>query len=144
MPDCPPVAIVVQLPLPELELLEELELLLELDEELLDDDELVEELLLEDELEELLLDDELELLEVPPTVIVKPCVVCAPQLLVWTAVATQEAAMLTVCSRAVPAVPQPLQFQEPPVTGCGPNCTVLPAATVAVAVCCQLPPFTAR
>lgn len=41
-------------------------------------------------------------------------------------------------------MPQPVQLQEPPDTGCGPNCTELPAATVTVAVCCHAPPFTRR
>lgn len=82
LPELPPVAIAVQLPPPELELLEELllddELELLLDEEELDEEELDEEEL--DELE----DEELELLLelVPPTVTVKACMVCAPQLLV--------------------------------------------------------------
>jgi hypothetical protein len=116
LPDWPPDLISVQLPPPELELLEEdelelLELLDELDELPLED-ELVEPVVEELELEELellleedeleLLDDELleldeeelELLELldeeldellldePPTVTVKPCMLCAPQVLV--------------------------------------------------------------
>lgn len=52
--------------------------------------------------------------------------------------------MVTVCSREVPEVPHPVQFQDPPETGCGPNCTELPALIVVLAVCCQLPPFTRR
>ena len=138
LPDCPPVATGLQLPPDEPELLleEELELLLDELEALLEelDDEL--------ELDELLLEEELQ--PEPPTLSVKACVLCAPQLLVCTAVAVQEACAVTLCSRAAPEAPQPLQLQEPPVTGCGPNCTVLPAATLAAAVCCQVPPFTRR
>ena|SRR5688572_1735828 len=52
--------------------------------------------------------------------------------------------MVTVCERAVPEVPQPLQLQEPPVVGCGPNSTELPATIVTLEVCCQVPPFTRR
>lgn len=52
--------------------------------------------------------------------------------------------MVTVCSREVPEVPHPVQLQDPPETGCGPNCTELPALIVTLAVCCQLPPFTRR
>jgi hypothetical protein len=152
LPELPPVAIAVQAP-PELEELLELELLLvelleelellELDEELelLEEDELLE---LEEELELL---DELEddeLLEVPPTVTLKPCMLCAPQLLVCVVVAVQEAEMVTVCERAVPEVPQPVQLQEPPDTGCGPNSTELPATILTLAVCCQVPLFTRR
>lgn len=74
-------AVAVQLPPPELELLLDELLLLEL--ELLLEDELLElELLLDEELELLELELLLELLEVPPTVTRKFCVVCAPQLLV--------------------------------------------------------------
>ena len=50
----------------------------------------------------------------------------------------------TVCSRAVPEVPQPVQLQEPPDTGCGPNFTELPAAMLTLGVCCQAPAFTCR
>jgi hypothetical protein len=60
------------------------------------------------------------------------------------AVAVQELDIVTVCSRAVPEVPQPVQFQEPPVVGCGPNCTELPAVMLTLEVCCQTPPFTRR
>jgi hypothetical protein len=145
LPEFPPVAIAEQMA-PELEEPLELELLLDelpppelLDELLLLDDEL--ELLELDELE--LLDEEL-LLEVPPTVMLKLCMLCAPQLLVCVAVAVQELEMVTVCERAVPEVPQPLQLQEPPDTGCGPNSTELPATTLTLAVCCQVPAFTRR
>ena len=58
------------------------------------------------------------------------------------AVAVQLAVGATVCSRAVPEVPQPVQLQEPPVTGCGPNFTELPAVMLTFAVCCQAPAFT--
>jgi hypothetical protein len=170
LPDCPPVLISVQLPPPELELLEEDELellepldeldeLLEeldelellLDEELLDDElELLDEELLELDEEELelleLLDEELDelLLDEPPTVTVKPCMLCAPQVLVWVAVAVQLAVGDTVCSRAVPDVPHPVQLQEPPDAGCGPNCTELPAVMLTLEVCCQVPALTRR
>lgn len=98
-----------------------------------------------DELEELLLDEEeLDELEVPPTVTVKFCVLCAPQLLVWVAVAVHEAEIVTVCSRAVPDVPHPLHPQEPPDTGCGPNCTESPAVMLTLDVCCQVPALTRR
>jgi hypothetical protein len=140
LPEFPPVAMAVQLPAePEL-LLDELE-----DEELellLEDDEL-ELLLEEDELELLLEEDELEEL-LPPTVTVKSCMVWAPQLLVYVAVAVQEAVIVTVCSRAVPEVPHPVQLQEPPVVGCGPNWTESPAVMPTLAVCCQVPPLTRR
>jgi hypothetical protein len=95
------------------------------------------ELLLEDELEEL------ELLE-PVTLTEKFCVVWAPQLFVYMAVAVQEAAGVTVCSRELPEVPQPLQFQEPPEVGWGPNCTELPALMLMLDACCQFPLFTRR
>jgi hypothetical protein len=133
LPELPPVAILGQLPPPLEELLDDDEL-----EELLEDDEVVP---LEDELLEL---DELELLLEPPTVTLKACTLCAPQLLVYVVVAVQELEMVTVCERAVPEVPQPLQLQEPPVVGCGPNSTELPATTLTFAVCCQVPAFTRR
>jgi hypothetical protein len=60
------------------------------------------------------------------------------------AVAVQLAVGDTNCSRAVPEVPQPVQLQEPPDTGCGPNRTELPAAMLTLEVCCQAPPFTCR
>ena len=60
------------------------------------------------------------------------------------AVAVQLAVGDTVCSRAVPDVPQPVQLQEPPVTGCGPNFTELPAVMLTLEVCCHAPAFTCR
>jgi hypothetical protein len=63
--------------------------------------------------------------------------------LVYVAVAVHETAGVTVCSRAVPEVPHPDQFQEPEI-GCGPNCTELPDEMVTPAVCCQAPPLTRR
>jgi hypothetical protein len=60
------------------------------------------------------------------------------------AVAVQEAVGITVCSRAVPEVPHPVQLHDPPETGCGPNCTESPALMLTLAVCCQLPAFTRR
>jgi hypothetical protein len=58
------------------------------------------------------------------------------------AVAVQLEDGHTVCSRELPEVPQPDQFQEPPVTGCGPNFTELPDVMLTLEVCCQAPAFT--
>jgi hypothetical protein len=80
----------------------------------------------------LLLDDE------PLTVMVCARVDCVPQLLVYVAVAVQEAVGLTVCVREVPDVPQPLQAQLPPEEGSGAKATDAPEATVALAVCTPL------
>ena len=61
-----------------------------------------------------------------------------PQLLVWVAVAVQEAVGLTVCVREVPEVPHPLQDQLPPVDGSGAKATDAPELMVALAVCVPL------
>jgi hypothetical protein len=86
---------------------------------------------------------ELEL-DDPVTVTAKFCVLLAPQVLMNAPVAVQVAAGDTVCSRALPEVPQPLQLQVPPDEGCGPNCTVLPVLIPTLAVCCHAPPLTRR
>jgi hypothetical protein len=36
----------------------------------------------------------------------------------------------------------PLQFQDPPINGCGPRFTLSVAFTVTVEIVCQAPPFT--
>jgi len=36
----------------------------------------------------------------------------------------------------------PVQLHEPTLSGCGPRFTAEPGFTVALLVCCQLPPFT--
>jgi hypothetical protein len=64
----------------------------------------------------------------------KPCVEVVPQLLVYVAVAEQDAVGLTVCWRAVPEVPQPLHDQLPPDAGVGAKITCTPALTLALAV----------
>lgn len=72
LPDCPPVAMAVQPPVPPVDELE-----------LLDEDEELEELLDEELDDELLLElEELEELLEPETVTLKFCMLCAPQLLV--------------------------------------------------------------
>ena len=76
------------------------------------------------------------------TVTLKFCVLCAPQLFVYVAVAVHEPVRVTVCSRDEPDVPHPLQLHEPPLVGCGPNFTDAPEATVTLLVCCHVPPFT--
>jgi hypothetical protein len=55
-----------------------------------------------------------------------------PQLLVYLAVAEQEAVGKTVCVRDVPVVPQPDQVQLPPEAGVGAKATDAPEATVAL------------
>ena len=59
---------------------------------------------------------------------------CVPQLLVYVAVAVQDAAGLTVCVREVPDVPQPDQTQLPPVAGSGAKATDAPELMVALVV----------
>src|SRR5262245_5244155 len=72
------------------------------------------------------------------TVIACVCVERVPQLLVYVAVAVQEAVGLTVCVRDVPEVPQPLQDQLPPEEGVGAKATEEPELIVAFAVCVPL------
>jgi hypothetical protein len=60
------------------------------------------------------------------------------------AVAVQLAVGDTVCSRAVPEVPHPVQLQELSDSGCGPNFTELPDVMLTLEVCCQAPAFTCR
>src|SRR5690349_414803 len=57
--------------------------------------------------------------EPPLTVMVCARVETAPQLLVYVAVAVQDAVGLTVCVREVPEVPHPDQAQLPPEEGRG-------------------------
>jgi hypothetical protein len=57
-----------------------------------------------------------------------------PQLLVYVAVAVQEAVGFTVCVREVPDVPQPLHDQLPPEAGSGAKATDAPELMVALAV----------
>jgi hypothetical protein len=59
---------------------------------------------------------------------------CVPQLLVYVAVAEQDAVGLTVCWRAVPEVPQPFQDQLPPDDGSGAKVTCVPELMAALAV----------
>ncbi|GFE79430.1 hypothetical protein GCM10011487_14300 [Steroidobacter agaridevorans] len=54
--------------------------------------------------------------------------------MVYVAVAEQDAVGLTVCWRAVPEVPQPVQDQLPPVDGVGAKTTCAPELIVALAV----------
>lgn len=70
----------------------------------------------------------------PVTVMEKTWVELVPQLLVYVAVAEQEAVGLTVCWRAVPDVPQPLHDQLPPDDGVGAKITCAPGLMVALAV----------
>jgi hypothetical protein len=70
----------------------------------------------------------------PFTVMEKTWVEDAPQLLVYVAVAEQDAVGLTVCWRAVPEVPQPLHDQLPPDDGVGAKITCAPELMVALAV----------
>jgi hypothetical protein len=81
-----------------------------------------------------------ELDELPPvlTVMEKPCVDCVPQVLVYVAVAEQDAVGCTVCVREVPDVPQPLHDQLPPDDGSGAKATCAPEATVALELCVPL------
>jgi hypothetical protein len=72
--------------------------------------------------------------EDPLTVMVWARVDCVPQVLVYVAVAEQEAAGFTVCVREVPEVPQPVQDQLPPVDGSGAKATCAPELIVALAV----------
>ncbi|HEV7609989.1 MAG TPA: hypothetical protein VGO61_21830 [Steroidobacteraceae bacterium] len=81
------------------------------------------------------------LLLLPPpvlTVMVWARVDCVPQVLVYVAVAVQDAVGWTVCVREVPDVPQPLHDQLPPDDGRGAKATCAPEATVALAVCVPL------
>jgi hypothetical protein len=68
------------------------------------------------------------------TVIENAWLDCVPQLLVYVVVAEQDAVGLTVCSRAVPEVPQPLHDQLPSDDGSGLKLTCAPALMVALAV----------
>jgi hypothetical protein len=84
-----------------------------------------------------------ELLELLPLIVTeKFWVLLVPHVFVYVAVAVPEVVGYIVCSREVPEVPSPLQLHEPPLAGCGPNLTVPPDATVALAVCVQVPPLT--
>src|SRR5262245_54592670 len=66
------------------------------------------------------------------TVMLKTWLDCVPQLLVNLAVAAHDAVGVTVCVREVPAVPQPLHDQLPPVDGVGANTTCAPELMVAL------------
>ena len=76
--------------------------------------------------------------EPPLTVMVCARVETAPQLLVYVAVAVQDAVGLTVCVREVPEVPHPDQDQLPPEEGRGAKFTAVPEVIVALAVCVPL------
>src|SRR5687767_4938272 len=70
----------------------------------------------------------------PFTVMENTWVEDVPQLLVYVAVAEQDAVGLTVCWRAVPEVPQPLHDQLPLDDGSGLKVTCAPELMVALAV----------
>jgi hypothetical protein len=70
----------------------------------------------------------------PFTVIEKPWVDGAPQLLVYVAVAEHDVVGLTLCWRDVPEVPQPLHAQLPPDDGVGAKITCAPELMEALAV----------
>jgi len=57
-----------------------------------------------------------------------------PQVLVYVAVAVQDAVGVTVCVREVPEVPQPVHDQLPPDDGVGAKETDAPEVIVALAV----------
>src|SRR5687768_6843156 len=92
-----------------------------------------------------LLEDEEDEDPPPLTVITKSRKLWHPLALVWRAVYVALDENVRVISRAVDVKPLgPVHHQDPPVVGCGPNFTVLPAVTVAVDVCCHVPPLTCR
>jgi len=74
-----------------------------------------------------------------PTLIENACWLLAPHAFVYVTLAVQAAAGVTVCSREAPPVPQPLQLQDPPDTGCGPKVAEAPVLSVAELVWIQVP-----